>query len=48
MVTLYFSELVGSTYRLRDVKQETGICIFSGVKMSTQDQQMPKEVVDFY
>jgi len=28
---------VATTYRVHDVKQETTICIFSDVKMSTQE-----------
>jgi len=37
MEVIYFFELIVTTYRLNDVKQETTLCIFSDVKTSTQE-----------
>jgi hypothetical protein len=37
MEVIYFSEMVVTSYRLHDAKQETTICIFSDMKTSTQE-----------
>jgi len=37
MEVIFFFELVVTTYRLHDVKQETTISIFSDVETSTQE-----------